>query len=66
MPRWTRPDAQDEIARLLRDIDAAQALCEVLPRGSRDREMVERTMAELNAQIVRILADDPPPPGIHA
>jgi hypothetical protein len=47
LPPWELSHPADEIARLVRDIAAAEGLCEALPAASRDRQMVERTIVVL-------------------
>lgn len=55
MPRWDDPDREDELARLLREIEAAERLIAELPPGSRDRTFVERTVEVLNERIRELL-----------
>jgi hypothetical protein len=51
MPHWDEPDEQDVIAAVTRDLFAAESLVKVLPVGSRDRELVERTIDALIAHL---------------
>jgi hypothetical protein len=58
MPQWDDLDREDELARLIVDIDAAERLIAELPPRSRDRELVERTVDALNARVRLLLGVD--------
>ena len=58
MPWWDQADDQDTIAWLLRELRAAEDLCAELPAASRDRALIENTIAVLNVQLAELLASD--------
>jgi hypothetical protein len=47
MPWWTELSSQERSAQLLDDIRAAEELAAMLPPNSRDRTMIEVTIADL-------------------
>ena len=51
MPWWTERTPEEHAEHLLRDIRAAEALAAALPRGSRDRRMIEATIDDLVEQL---------------
>ena len=61
MPRWDEPDVQESIAHVLRELRAAEELCAELPAASRDRELIERTIAKLNERLAELLQADASP-----
>ena len=68
VPQWDDADRQDELARLVREIDAAEKLIAELPPRSRDRAFVERTVTVLEARVRSLLGvdqEDRADPGPH-
>jgi hypothetical protein len=57
MPPWDRPGVSDQIARLGRDILAAEQLTALLPAESTERATVERNIADLAAELRALLID---------
>ena len=64
MPRWSESSAHEELLELLRDLERAEELCARLEPGSPDHEMVQRTIADLNQQLPRLLEITPPAPAV--
>ena len=51
MPWWTELSSQERAAQLLDDIRAAEELAATLPPGSRDRTIIDGTIADLTREL---------------
>jgi hypothetical protein len=55
MSRWDEPTLEDEIAWLVRDLNAAEDVRDALPPASRDRALVEETIRSLGLRLTILL-----------
>ena len=58
MPHWDEIPSESELDWLLADLEAAESLRAALPSASRDRRLIDATIARLNARLSELMGWD--------